>query len=297
MLVTHAFRIGRLQCAPGTQLGPRKTVPYEFVRILKGNVRWDLESPDGFTETHELGPGAFILSHPGTVERYRWDPEVVTQHDFVHFHLGELPDHYPAPDRWKRVQQIDPQNVLNALFQQVLCLNRAGHPHAKTMVKKTVEQMLDVWVHGLHGFEETGLDDFTLPVKRVLDLVRNRWENRVYRAPSLEDMVACSRVSRWAFLDAFKQDCQASPGAFFEHQRLYLARLHLLETNRTIDEIAHRLGYPNPFQLSRNFKQIFQLSPRHYRDADPIRRPEPRSGTEGYAFQSVFETLSMTQAI
>ncbi|MEM1212204.1 MAG: helix-turn-helix transcriptional regulator [Planctomycetota bacterium] len=297
MLVTHAFHIGRLQCAPGTELGPRTTVPYEFVRILKGNVRWEASRPGRPAEAHDLGPGAFILSHPGTVERYRWDKDSVTQHDFVHFYLGDLPHHYPPTHEWISTQHISLRNILNHQFENILSLNRSGHPQAKRMVRQAVEQMLDAWVHDLHSFAEQPSENFPPPVKRALDLVRTRWEDKVYRPPSIDELVEESRVSRSAFLDAFKRSCGASPGAFFEHQRVHLARLQLLETNRTIDEVASLLGYPNPFQLSRNFKHVFQLSPRHYREAEPMDRPPPRFETDGFAFQAVFEMLSMAHVI
>lgn len=297
MLVSHAFRIGRVQYGPGTELGPRDSIGYEFVRVLKGQIQWEVGAPGESAVVHELGPGSFILSHPDRIERYRWDPKGVTLHDYVHFFLDDLPPSFPPAHQWPLVQQVQPRNVLNALFQYILDLNMSGHYTAMQLITRSLEQMLYSWAFGLHAFEERSFMVFSAPIQRAIDLVHNRWRDSIYTPPSLNEMVASSRVSRSTFLRAFQRECHAGPVTFFENQRIYLGRLHLLNTNRTIEEIAFWLGYPNPFQFSRSFKRIFQLSPRHYRIKGPAPLPADTIYAESHTFLSVFQVLSATQTV
>lgn len=288
MWIEKAFRIGRIQYGPGSTLGPRDTIGYEFVRILKGRVRWTYDD-----ETHDLGPGDFILSQPNHVEHYRWDPQHNTQHDYIHFHLGPLPGGVPAASTWEAVASVEAHDILHSLFQHIVDLRRSGHPAAMRLIKQAVQHMLCVWVYDLHQFSDRGFRDFSPPVQRVLDRVRERWQAQDFKPLSLGAMADASEVSRSSFLRVFKAECAASPSRFFEYQRLQLGELLLLETNRTIDDIAWTLGYANPFHFSRNFKQRFGRSPSAYRQAGPA---EQRTADD-FTFQRVFNHLSATQTI
>jgi AraC-like DNA-binding protein len=289
MLIREAFRFGRVQYSPGATLGPRDTFGYEFVRILKGQVRWTYDG-----QTHDIEPGMFILSQPGHREHYRWDPATPTQHDFIHFHLhDDLPPWLPAPDAWPLIQAVPGHDILHAHFQYLVDLSRSGHPLMMNLITLTLNQMLHAWVLDLHNFKDQGFRDFSLPVQKVLDLVMQAWQEQRFRPPSMEQMAARSGVSRSSFIRIFKEQCGDSPTRFFERQRLHLAKLYLQQTDRLVEEIADRLQYPNPFHFSRSFKHRFGLAPRDYRAAG-LDAPSPPTS---YLFQRLFSKLSGTQQV
>ena len=126
LIIHHVFRIGRVQYGAGTDLGPRKTIEHEFVRILKGEVQWTYNG-----QKFSAPPGTWILSQPNDKEYYRWDPHKQTQHDHVHFSLHDLPGIFPAKETWPTIQIVESQNVLNGLFQQVVDLKRSTNCHKK----------------------------------------------------------------------------------------------------------------------------------------------------------------------
>lgn len=286
MLIRHAFRIGRVQYGPGSSLGPRDTIGYEFVRNLKGQICWTCDG-----QAHELGPGSFILSQPGHIEYYQWDRHDLTQHDYIHFYLHDLPQDFPRPESWASTADIAAGNILHAQFQYIIDLNRSHHPQAFALIKQTLDLMLHAWVYDLHQFEGHGFKDFSKPVQRVLDLVHARWRQQEFRPPALDIMVQQSGVSRSSLIRAFRQECGDSPGRFFEHQCLLFARLLLLESDRSIETIAEELGYANPFHFSRNFKQFLGSSPRLYR------QQQSDTDISDYTLRHVFELLSATQII
>ena len=110
-------------------------------------------------------------------------------------------------------------------------------------MRLTVQQMLYYWVFDCHRFGDRGLRDFPLPVQNVLDAVRQRWIQKEFKPLKLHQMVELSGASRSTFIRIFKEATGQNPSHFFEHQRLYLAREHLLETDITIDQIANQLHY------------------------------------------------------
>ena len=289
MLVSRAFRIGRVQYGPGSALGPRDTIGHEFVRILKGQVVWTC---DGIA--HALAPGSFVLSQPGHVEHYRWDPQGFTQHDYIHFDLfPSAAAVLPPAASWPTTATVEPHEVLHALFQHLIDVQRSGHPQAEEIVRLAVEQMLLTWVHGLSGFAGRGLRPVPPSLQRVIDLVHGRWRQSVFAPPSLAAMAHQAGISRSTLMRTFDQHFGAGPVHFFEAQRLHFGQLLLLESNLNVTAIAERLGYPNPFQFSRGFKARYRLSPRALRQ-QPLTEPGRR---DPHAFQWVFEILSATQTV
>ena len=289
MLVSRIYRYGRVQFGPGSRLGPRATIGHEFVRILKGRVRWTY---DGIT--HQLGPGSFVLSRPGHQEEYQWDPQGLTRHDYVHFDLAsEAEKILPSPGKWPVVALVEPHEVLQALFQHLIDVQVSGHPQAVEVMRLATEQMLLTWVHGLRRSEEPQGLDLPPAMQAIIDLVYERWRHDLFAPPPLPLMIQHGGISRSALMRLWDQRAGMGPVHFFEGQRLHFARLLLLESNRTISGVAERLGYPNPFQFSRNFKICYGLSPRIFRER-PIR---DESGAHSAVFRQVFAILSGNQTI
>ena len=285
MWIKEAFRIGRVQYGPGSGLGPRASIGFEFVRCLKGQITWHFNN-----ETHHLGPGALLLSQPNATEEYHWDTQSFTQHDFIHFYLHDDPQ-IPDPATWPRTAQLDANNILHGLFQHIIDLNRSNHPQAPALIKNSLNHILQSWVFGLHQFEDRGFKDFSEPIQRCLDLVHGRWRQQHFRPPGLDIMTQASGVSRSSLIRAFKQEFGLSPAKFFEQQCLLFGRLLLLESERSIESIAEHLGYQNPFHLSKNFKLLFGMSPRQYR-----KQPQAPD-IKQFNIKHVFELLAATQTI
>lgn len=286
MWVKEAFRIGRVQYGPGSTLGPRDSLGFEFVRNTKGNIVWTFNG-----QRHELGPGSIILSQPNARESYEWDSHGLTQHDYIHFYIKDLPTDVPPPSEWARTAQISSGNILHYLFQHIIDLQRSAHPEAQRLIEETLQHILQIWVYDLHEFEQRGFRDFSLPIQQVLDMVHLRWQRQIMRPPALDIIIERSGVSRSSIIRAFRKVFDESPSQFFEHQCLRFGALLLLETNRSIENIAETLGYHNPFHFSKNFKQFFGLSPRSFRNAPP----QQEQGN--FASRHVFEILSSTQTI
>lgn len=63
----------------------------------------------------------------------------------------------------------------------------------------------------------------------------------------------------------FRRRMNLTPQAYIKQARARHAADLLSETNLTISEVAHRLGYDDVFFFSHQFKDIFGQSPRHWR--------------------------------
>ncbi|NRA19282.1 MAG: helix-turn-helix domain-containing protein [Oceanospirillaceae bacterium] len=286
MIINKVFWIGRAQYKPGASLGPRDTVGYEFVRILKGQVLYTYQH-----KRHAAPPGTWILSQPGKSEFYQWDKQGETQHDHIHFTLHALPKSFPALDEWPLIATLSTTNVMQALFQQIIDLHQNPHPQRNELIKLTVQQMLYYWVHKVHQHEDSAFGGIDPRLQKVMEMVLKRWRSGEVKPIPFAEMVALSNLSRSSFIRHFESEFSTSPSKFFEYQRLYLGRLYLLESNYSIQEISFRLQYNTPFHFSKNFKQLFHCSPRAFRTS-PL--PESEKTQNAY-FQKIFNVLTATQ--
>ncbi len=97
--------------------------------------------------------------------------------------------------------------------------------------------------------------------ERLLRLVNT--DRQVRLSPA--DLAAHLGLTADYFARRFRQTFGVSPRSWIVHQRVQRAAATLLETNRTISQVADSFGYTDLFQFSRQFKAVTGQSPRTYR--------------------------------
>jgi AraC-like DNA-binding protein len=105
-----------------------------------------------------------------------------------------------------------------------------------------------------------GLDDPR--VGRALALI-HRSISSPWSAEALAKEVS---MSRSAFVERFTRLMGMPPIRYLTLWRLQTAKLHLRETQKTIAELAHSIGYESEQAFSRAFKREFGLPPARWRD-------------------------------
>jgi len=126
---------------------------------------------------------------------------------------------------------------------------------------------------GLLGgtFREKQEDNSTCADRRKLSVGQVRtlqkWVHELDRRsrPGTADLAARVQLSR----DYFNRLCQNTFGLSAEHwlirQRVEAAALRLIESDRTVGEVADEYGYSSLYFFSRQFRQVIGASPSNYR--------------------------------
>ena len=91
--------------------------------------------------------------------------------------------------------------------------------------------------------------------RSVIDLACQRLGERLSEACDLAQLADDLGVSYERFRKLFGQHVGQSPGEYRIHRRLDAARRLLRHEGLTVKETAYRLGYPDPFTFSRQFKR------------------------------------------
>ena len=87
---------------------------------------------------------------------------------------------------------------------------------------------------------------------------------------TIEQLAQDVGLSATALKTCFKGVYGSSVYAYQKEYRLQLAQKLLTETDSTIAEIAHQIGYENPNKFSSAFRQSFGMPPTQYRKMRPI---------------------------
>lgn len=141
----------------------------------------------------------------------------------------------------------------------------AGQSSATSVrVKALVHAALAGWIDQLDGDR----------AMRVLQPMTGRHEvgpalshiERHLGEPLNNDLLAeLCHFSTGHFAKLFRQAVGQTPGRYIIEMRVAAAAQALAFTDRSIDEIAHSLGFGNRFYFSRAFKRIMGTSPAAYR--------------------------------
>jgi AraC-like DNA-binding protein len=96
-----------------------------------------------------------------------------------------------------------------------------------------------------------------------------RWEETMHkeaaRTPGVSRLARQLNVSETGLRELFHRVTGRSPRTYFEERRLERAARTLLETSRSVADVARQAGYDDPYHFSRVFKRVTGHSPRRYR--------------------------------
>jgi transcriptional regulator GlxA family with amidase domain len=99
-------------------------------------------------------------------------------------------------------------------------------------------------------------------VERALQIIDAR-----YREPRLtiSEVAAQTRLSRWHVSRLLKRHTGRGFVAHILHRRVDAAKQLLIDTSLSVKEIAAAVGFGNPCQFSRQFKQLCGIPPVTFR--------------------------------
>ncbi len=253
---------GRVTCEPGWNWRPR-LVDYDLWFALSGRGQMRVGH-----QIYQIQPGTLFLLRPNDLVWAEQDPHDRLTVIYLHFdfyHPGQ-PARADIDGAWlpsRHLQSTDPA-LLEALLGRAVRLMAERRRFAAVEAALVLRQaLLEIYRQDARGRGHADVQ--TDPrVGRVVDQVRGHPEARL----PLAQAASMVQLSPGYFSQLFRQEIGVSFREYVLHARLERARTLLDETDMSINEIAHALGYDDIFLFSRQFKQRYHYPPSHVRKAD-----------------------------
>jgi AraC-like DNA-binding protein len=104
-------------------------------------------------------------------------------------------------------------------------------------------------------------DSKITPAQESLERVITLMHQRIQKGFPVREMAKIACLSERGFRQSFRAETGLSPKKYFDRIRLEQARSLLDLGVYSISEVSERLGYANPFHLSRAFKDYYGMAP------------------------------------
>lgn len=210
-------------------------------------------------------PGDAILIEPGIPHNYRvlgkraWAPiwAVFDAEPYLQRLL-----HWPVLITGHRGLSIKPtreRRHMEEKLREMIQVNATTPMYRDELTFNSLEAAL-FWMDMFNP-----LSDVHRPLDPRLWRAVNYVRQRMGQTLQVSDLCAAAGLSSAQLTRLFKQSLNQSPAQFIEKQRMDSARQLLAFSALTIQEIASKVGYRDPFYFSNRFRHATGISPRRYR--------------------------------
>ena len=237
----------------------RESFPYYVIEIpTKGRCSLEIEG-----DQYELKKGSLGGFSPGTPHHYRCDKNDPVEHIFIAFSGSEASILFEK-------SSLSKDNVIPlarpsySLFLAESILNKGLE---KT---ESSHQLCCVYLKAL--FLEQGSNLVLSGHSDALAMDRF-WKCRKYIDENYSSILSVAGVASACSIDIrymsrlFKKYGNITPHKYIMQLKLSEAANRLLTTSLSVSEIGYLVGFEDPYHFSRNFKNLYSLSPLHYRKA------------------------------
>lgn len=263
------YQFGWEQCTPAHSYGPAARNHYLFHYIISGTGTLMADDSNGDTQTYQVRSGQGFMVFPGQINTYISDKELPWEYVWIEFdglRVKEVMD----------IAGISPDHPIY-------------HARSKDLCQNMLEEMLYIAQHGdaspfhLIGHLYLFIDYFTQSaasmklrqggrlrdfyIHEALVFIEHNFQNDI----TVEDIAATCGLNRSYFGKIFKDTIGKSPQEFLMSYRMSKAAELLKLTDLSISDVGNAVGYVNQLHFSRAFKNIYEISPREWRNQNRLR--------------------------
>ncbi|OWA35310.1 AraC family transcriptional regulator [Saccharibacillus sp. O16] len=251
------IRLGSNLAKPNYHIGPRTTAYYYLLLVLGGRGTFIQND-----RTYSLAAGDMFCLFPQVMHEYWTDPEDPLRKVFLAFdgrmalellrRIGLTPNRPHQPS----IRVEEAAAAMRSFLQQT----------AAQEMKASDLGRLSAFYRIFAALEHEAASDTREPnevswLQRGLDYMEIHYADGI----TVEEVARHAGVGRTYFSKKFHERYGHTPVSHMQKLKLDEARMLLEQTNYSLSEIAHSVGYPDLFSFSKAFKKHTGLPPRQYR--------------------------------
>jgi AraC family transcriptional regulator len=187
---------------------------------------------------------------------------------FTHFDLY-LGDHQRILDTFQisgviegRIVQEESQLFLRA-YNQYKKNASMSSLHLKGCVMILLAKVLELYEKGTYRGDfvmDPSNHTASMDYDKLLPVFQYIYEN-LDQSPQVKEIAAIAGMSEKYFIAYFKKTLGVTPGRYMYRLKMNQARELLYSKQYSIQQIANKLGYPDPYSFSKAFKKFYNIPP------------------------------------
>lgn len=248
---------GYEKCAPDFKLNRTNYPYYAVLYTLSGKCTY--ETAD---KSYKLTPGTLSLIIAGEDHRYICDPNDPMEHIFITFTGSEvkqlLAENTLAERRAFRVQQPDRvQFFMDSILQHGSEKFEYSHKLCCSYLRTMLMEQAAVIASS---------DEYMSMSLSTYRRCRRYMDEHFSTIKSPSQVADACKINVRYMAQLFKDYDRITPREYITRLKLNRAAQLLLNTDWHIKTIARLVGFDDPYHFSRNFKRMFDISPRNFKN-------------------------------
>lgn len=247
---------GKFHCKIGTDWSYRTHVApqHKFYFITDGTCSITINKKEYLAKK-----GDWFFIPAGTEHSYHNFFDKEFKKFWIHFELT------PKNQLFSKGEIDGMVNVKNskitALFREFATKFSSNTPCDLISVKATVLKLLAIYLELNKMHSEFTLFNENSEINMAIQYVYENLKNPI----SNKTLAEICHLHPTHFIRFFKSKTGTTPQNFIKYARMEKAKKYLIETDKSITEIAESLGYEDSMYFSKCYKKQFSLSPSAYR--------------------------------
>ena len=160
-----------------------------------------------------------------------------------------------------RGQQLQLSNCLDMLIQEA-----RDQEEGWEMV---CQNLMEILIQRLVRRKDFSISEDQLPpstkANRECELVRRYIDNHFKENLCLDELADLAHINKYYLSHAFQKEFNTSPISYLISRRIQESRYLLTDTDHTLSQIAHILGFSSLSYFSQSFRRLEGISPMEYR--------------------------------
>jgi len=248
---------------PGTEFGPMaRPWGHQFTWVIEGG---GVVTVDG-TE-YDARPGDIFLEPKGELVHYKWTSHEPTIHGYYQFVL-EPEEAFPPAESWpKKAHASSDTDLLHVLPQYLLDIYVSTHEGRDLLLSSALALLL----HSFVCRKTQPSAEMRSALPRAVIKAMERMHTMVGQGETelgkitIGDLARHAHVAKGSLCRLFRQHLDATPMQCLRALRLDRAASLLTGSDMSVKEISRAVGFASQFNLSRRFREEYQVSPTEYR--------------------------------
>lgn len=262
------YQFGWEQCKPSHLYGPAARNHYLFHYVISGTGILMADDSGGTTQTYQVRSGQGFMLFPGQIATYIADEKLPWEYAWLEFDglrvrelLGLAGLSRDAP-----IYHASSKDLRSCMMDEMLYIAQHADESPFHLIGH-LYLFLDYMSRSVSSMtlgKGGKLQDFYM--KEALSFIEQNFQNDI----TIEDIAAQCGLNRSYFGKIFRDALGKSPQEFLISYRMAKAAELLKLTKLSIGDIGNAVGYPNQLHFSRAFKNVYQISPREWRNQNRI---------------------------